>query len=322
MIFRGPFFPCVAHSCAAWHSLAPTSTSMSDFDGTLGVLLLAGLFGMALSGAVCIQTYAYFKNSFHDPRYMKLLVACLWVLDAFDSTLNIHILYHYMVTNYLNPRALSEPVWSLKIHVAFTSISNFAIRTMFIERVFFLSERNIWLTAWLMTTSLASLVVGIVVSIKSFAIDSFLDLSGLSVLFYLNFAMATGSDISLAMAMCIFLYRSRTGFQKTDSILTTLMLYTVNTCVVVAIDATLSLIMYILFPHTFIFLGFYLLISKLYLNAYLASLNGRGKLRPEREDIPSIRRSQISVCQYAVESPSPVVDTSTAAYRDELSDAV
>jgi len=283
---------------------------------------------------------------------MQLLVVCLWLLDTFDSSLNIHILYHYMVTNYMNPLALSEPVWSIKIHVALTSLLNFLIRTMFIERVFFLSERNIWLTSWLMATSLASLVVGVVISVKAFAINSFLDLTGLSDLLYLVFALGTGSDISLAMTMCIFLRRSRTGFQKTDSLISVLMSYTVNTCVVVAIDATLCLIMYILLPHFLIFLGFFLLISKLYLNAYLASLNARAKLRSDkdREDVPSIRRSQISVCRYAVESSSPIVEkrshdrlqtgtsllpvsmptrhphndglgsASTAAYRDGLSD--
>jgi len=32
-------------------------------------------------------------------------------LDTFDSALNIHILYHYMVSNYLNVFALAKPTW-------------------------------------------------------------------------------------------------------------------------------------------------------------------------------------------------------------------
>lgn len=43
---------------------------------------------------------------------------------------------------------------------------------------------------------------------------------------------------------------------------------------------------------------------------YSSSLNARAKLRydRDREDVPSIRRSQISVCQYAVENSSPIIE--------------
>lgn len=33
------------------------------------------------------------------------------LLDTFDSVLNGHILYYYLVTNYLNPLAIMTPVW-------------------------------------------------------------------------------------------------------------------------------------------------------------------------------------------------------------------
>jgi len=123
-----------------------------------------------------------------------------------------------------------------------------------------------------------------------------------------NFATSTGSDISLAVAMCIFLHRSRTGFQETDSTISMLMTYTVNSCVIVAVDATLAMIMYIVMPNNLIFLGFYILMSKLYVNAYLAFLNARAKIRSRKEDIPSVRHSQISICRYAVENSPPIVE--------------
>jgi len=185
---------------------------------------------------------------------------------------------------------------------------NFLIRAMFTEKVFFLSERNIWLSAWLLATSLSDLVMGLVISVKAFAINSFLDIDELSKLFYVNFSTSTGSDISLAVVMCIFLRRSRTGFQETDSMISMLITYTVNTCVIVAVDAMIAMITYIVMPNNLIFYGFYLLMSKLYVNAYLASLNARAKLRSGKEDIPSIRHSQISICRYAVENSSPIVE--------------
>ena len=112
-------------------------------------------------------------------------------LDTFDSALNIHMLYFYMVTNFSNPQALEVPIWcvfkdnskrltyvtsfyrSIKVNQSIEcqygsrlrgnigrsmlpclyvlplwvlsgnpnylsqSISNFLIRTMFTEKIFF-----------------------------------------------------------------------------------------------------------------------------------------------------------------------------------------
>ncbi|KAF8154736.1 hypothetical protein B0H34DRAFT_799487 [Crassisporium funariophilum] len=268
--------------------------TLPAFDNTLGSLLVGGLLAMALWGITCVQTYNYFLSCTGDRLYLKSMVAFLWVLDTFDSALNGHILYYYMVSNYANPLAMFTPVWSVIIHVAITTISNFVIRAMFISRVFRLSNRNYWLTGWILATSFSDLVVGIVITVKAFGIASYLELNTLSSLLYTTFALGTGSDLSLAVALCWLLRQQRTGFRRTDSLIKVLMMYTVNTGMIVAIDAALGMIMYIVMPNNFIFLGFYLLLSKLYVNAYLATLNARENLRERKDDMVSIHLSQIS----------------------------
>ncbi|KAF8811121.1 hypothetical protein BYT27DRAFT_6455435 [Phlegmacium glaucopus] len=282
--------------------------STPKVDNTLGALLLGGLFAMALWGVTCSQTYSYFMYPFRDPRHMKLMVVLLWLLDTLDSALNAHILYCYMVRNFWNQFAMYKPTWSVNIHVAMTTITNFIIRTMFMEKVYFLSDRNICLTAGLMAISITDLVVGLVVTVKAFGITSFLDIDDLSNLFYLMFALGIAGDLSLAVTLCLLFRRNRTGFQGTDSMISSLVLYAVNTGVIVVINASLGMIMYILMPNNLIFLAFYLLQSKLYLNAYLATLNGRVKLRSGKGGRVSIHLSQISNCQYAVESSSPTFE--------------
>lgn len=42
-------------------------------------------------------------------------VAALWILDTFDTALCCHILYHYLVSNFLNPAAMTSPVWSILV---------------------------------------------------------------------------------------------------------------------------------------------------------------------------------------------------------------
>lgn len=281
---RGPSYP-----------VAIESNTLPKFDNSLGALLIGGMLAMALWGVTCVQSYSYFTSPSKDRRFIKFMVAFLLILDTFDSALNTHVLYYYTVSNYDNPFALLVPVWSIIIHVTITSLSNFIIRTMFAFRVYWLSKGSIPLTGWIMTVSTTDLVVGIIITVKAFRIHSFPELKKISPLMYLTFAVGTSSDLSLALALCYLLNRSRTGFRKTDSLIKVLMFYTVNTGMIVALDASLGMIMYIVMPNNLIFLGFYLLMSKLYLNSYLAALNARGDLRDKRDDTSvSIHISQIS----------------------------
>ncbi|KAF9043028.1 hypothetical protein BJ165DRAFT_216778 [Panaeolus papilionaceus] len=264
------------------------------FDNTLGALLLGGLFAMALWGVTCVQTYTYYMYTTRDHRAIKLLVALLWLLDTFDSALNIHILYFYMVSNYINPVALFKPVWSILIHVAVTAASNFLIRSMFLIRVYRLSHKNILLTGGILAISMADFVISLTIAIKAFGLTSFPELERLSPLMYSTFAAGTGSDLFLAIALSCLLYQSRTGFKRTDGLIRVLMMYTVNTGMIVAIDATLGMIAYAAMPNNLIFLGFYLLLSKLYVNAYLATLNARKSLRTKHDETLSFKLSNVT----------------------------
>lgn len=272
------------------------SLSLADlkFDNTLGALLVAGLVASSLYGVTCVQMYNYFNKGAKDTVWLKWMIAFLWALDTFDAALNGHFLYFYMVTNYLKPTAMMTVVWSVIAHVAATSISNFIIRTMFAHRVWMLSEENIWLTGLIMGVSTTDLVVGLIITVKAFQNTSFMDLQALSSLFYVSFAAGTGADLLVALSLCFYLWRSRTGFQRTDSLIQSLMTYTINTGLLVAIDAAAGMIAYAVMPHNFIFLGFYLLLSKLYLNSYLATLNAREGLRKNMDEPVSIHLSHIS----------------------------
>jgi len=283
------------------------------FDNTLGALLIGGLTAMALWGITCVQTFTFFTRKHHDQDHLALsfMVAFLCVLDTFDSALNAHILYFYMVSNYLNPTAITKPVWSVLIHVTITSISNFIIRTLFAQRVYKLSHGNIPVTALIMALSVTDVVSGFVITIKAFGIASYMELDKLSHIMYLIFATGTASDASIAIALCTILYKSRTGLSKTDSLIKSLVMYTVNTGLIVALDATLGMVLYIVMPRNFIFLGFYLLLSKLYLNSYLACLNAREDLRAKIDQTVTIHLSQVSAGLSGHHYSAPTIPPST-----------
>ncbi|KAK0458293.1 uncharacterized protein EV420DRAFT_1544765 [Desarmillaria tabescens] len=252
---------------------------MAGFDETLGALLVGGLVGYgALGYNLRADVYVL-----HDESERSDGVQVSYCIPSYLGHVRLGVERAHSL--FLSRQELFEPFGYLcadlvcYLHVAITSISDFIIRSMFARRVYRLSSGNKVITLWIAAVSVTDLVCGIVITAKAFGISSYLELDKLSSLLYLNFAAGTTSDVSVALALCYYLYASRTGFQRTDSLITILMAYTVNTGLVVAVDAALGIVTYAAMPHNLIFLGFYLLLSKLYLNSYLASLNARQGLR-------------------------------------------
>ncbi|TFY79777.1 hypothetical protein EWM64_g4238 [Hericium alpestre] len=147
-----------------------------------------------------------------------------------------------------------------------------------------------------MVSSLADLVIGLVITGKAFRLDSMVQLKSLAPLFYANFATSFFSDLFTALALCFYLYRSHTGYHtSTDSVVTTLMLYAINTGLFTGIDACCGMITYITMPTNFVFITFYLSAGKLYINAYLASLNSRKALRQRADKTDPLQALSIPV---------------------------
>ncbi|TFK72628.1 hypothetical protein BDN72DRAFT_302904 [Pluteus cervinus] len=253
------------------------SFTRTSLDKDLGALLIGGLVAMALWGVTCIQTYQYFTRKSLDGPAFKTKIAFLSALDIVDSTLTAHILYHYMVANYSNPLALLSEIWSALAGV--TTVSDFIIRTMFTLRVYKFGNKNLIVTAWITILSLTGFVSGVYITIEAARTDSFMRLQRLSAVMCLNFASSNLADLTIAISLCYLLSRSRTGFRRTDSILRVLILYTMNTGLIVALDTSLLLAAYVMLPQSFVFFGFYFPLSKLYLSSYLAGLNARAALR-------------------------------------------
>ncbi|KAI0049363.1 hypothetical protein FA95DRAFT_1677629 [Auriscalpium vulgare] len=281
------------------------------WDNKLGALLIGGLVSGVLFGITCMQSYTYFDRYPGDRWHLKTFVGALWVLDAFDFALTSDILYWYLVTNYTNPYALlGKPVWSLAAHVLVTSVVNF----MDVCPTNLETNMNIILTAGIVLTSMLDLVVGFIITAKTLHFVSLDELSTESTLFYIDFAAGAGSDIYVAVALSYYLARSRTGFNtRTDSIVNILLLYTINTGLLTAADATLGMILYIAMPDNFIFIAFYFQLSKLYTNAYLATLNNRNTLREKTTDSDGI----VSIHLSRMTQPSRgAVDAERTAYSE------
>ncbi|KAG8221664.1 hypothetical protein J3R82DRAFT_1948 [Butyriboletus roseoflavus] len=247
----------------------------------LGALLIGGLVAVALWGVTSAQTYIYYQRYPKDPLPLKLIVALLWLLDTFDACMTSHILFSYLVKNYLNPLDIATLVWSVFIHVGVTCIMDAIVRSMFAQQIWKFSGKNIVLTSIVGTITLCILVISLVITIEMFRLQSLTQLHKFSTLLYINFGIGASADLFVAIVLCYYLFMSGIGFRSTDTLLNTLNAYIVTTGLLTSVDVILGTALYALMPKNFMFIGFYCSVAKLYISSYLALLNAREPLQDE-----------------------------------------
>ncbi|KZT03226.1 uncharacterized protein LAESUDRAFT_379142 [Laetiporus sulphureus 93-53] len=96
---------------------------------------------------------------------------------------------------------------------------------------------------------------------------------------YLPLGAATCIDAIFASALCYLLRRCRTGHSKMDSTISVLMLFTVNTGIVTSLCSLTAMAMMAALPDTFAVLSVEFMVTKLYVNSFMAMFNARNSLR-------------------------------------------
>ncbi|KAI0641750.1 hypothetical protein C8Q79DRAFT_989210 [Trametes meyenii] len=124
-------------------------------------------------------------------------------------------------------------------------------------------------------------------SVRLYSIESFLDVKSFSWSLYFGLSVEAGVDLLVAIAQCLLLRSLRTGIRRTDMMLRILITYSINTGLLTSLVAIGALVSYSVSPRNYAYFAFYFVLSKLYVNALLATLNARGSLLEQKRGMPS-----------------------------------
>ncbi|TBU23557.1 hypothetical protein BD311DRAFT_868694 [Dichomitus squalens] len=202
-------------------------------------------------------------------------------LDTLHLLLISHTIYVYAVSGFGNLQALLNPTWSILAHIIVTGISDGIVRGIFCHRIWILSNRNRWLCATIALSSGVAFGGSLAYPIKGFQLQTYSKLEDVSWLLYFSLSTILVTDCIIAATLCILLAARRTVFTRVDLTVRTLILYTVNTGALTTLCALVDLIAYAATPHSFVYITFYFLLPKLFLNSLLATLNARKSLREQ-----------------------------------------
>ncbi|KAJ7755645.1 hypothetical protein DFH07DRAFT_484996 [Mycena maculata] len=258
---------------------------MATIDNTMGSALLGVIGAAGLYGVSCVQTWYYFNRyGSTDLWYIKVLVGLVFAFDSIHQALISHTVYWYVITNHSHPEALSRLVWSILLEVLFNGLIGLIVQSFLTMRVWRLSNRNIALTAVTASLVLAEFGCSVAFTIQSLQLQTWKELGELKGLSMSVNVLGAVADLVIALILVFYLRRSRTGFKKSDHMITKLIFFSVSTGLLTCVCAIASLVSILLWGQTLIYVAFYFSLGRLYFNSVLATLNARKDIRASTDD--------------------------------------
>ncbi|KAF9050854.1 hypothetical protein BDZ89DRAFT_593971 [Hymenopellis radicata] len=262
-----------------------SSGEQSPLDNTMGAMLVGVILSAVLYGVSIVQTLYYYTRYPKDPWYLKLLVATTIFFDTVHQAFITHTMYHYLIVKFYEPTALTEIIWSVILESIPTGVTGSLVQCFYTVRVFRLSKKNYILTGTILLLILANSGSGtawVVLSMTKSTYGGLLEISALTMT--IN-ALSAATDILIAISLCLMLHKSRTGFKSSDTMITRLTLFFMNTGLLTSLCAVGALISLAVSPDSLIYALWYFCIGRLYANSLLAALNARNIIRGRTEDV-------------------------------------
>jgi len=259
---------------------------MADIGRTFGALLVGGITAAVFSGIVTAQTFSYFNTYPKDATEVKLLIGVVWFLDFCHTIFVSTSLWDHLIAHFGSVERIDYVPWSLALTIAFTAILTFLVHLFFIYRIFVLSNRNYFFAIPLTLLACARLCFACLTTAKLITLRSlkrFVELYTFS--FTSGLALSSLIDVLVTGLLC-YLLLSHKQNSNLNGVLDKLLLYTFENGSMTCAAAFTSLVCWLTNHSTsLVFMGLHFVISKLYANSLLASLNTRKGLQANRHPI-------------------------------------
>ncbi|KAJ3525814.1 hypothetical protein NMY22_g10415 [Coprinellus aureogranulatus] len=249
---------------------------------TLGVMQIGTLVAMFLFGIVSLQAQYYLETFGHDDRKLfRGMAAAVWVLELFHTICIGGELYRGTIVFYGNMLGYQN----YPFMGAATLLGGFI--TMIVHIFFCLRVwkalpnplRYIGAVCGLLTCvrAIGAVYLGSRLMLAK-TVREYQELNG----WIISAILATGAaiDVVIALSMVHFLMsRRQTGLGHVAKLVDRLVGYAIRTGVLTSIAALTVLITFQAIGETFVWVGFYVVLAKLYSNSFFSALNERERLR-------------------------------------------
>ncbi|TDL19130.1 hypothetical protein BD410DRAFT_806068 [Rickenella mellea] len=241
------------------------------------------------------ESFHYYRCYPHDHYRLKWLVGVLWAIDTLQLSLSVWVLYWYLVANFGNYENLGIPHWSMDLQTDANTALALCVQLFFARRVYTLGKNKV-LLAIIIVLSLIHFALGVYFTVEGFILKSFATYRKFVWVTCVGVGSAAVADILIAASLCDFLRKSRTGLAPIDTLINTLMIYSINTATVVLVGP----IEYATMPDNLIWLGAFWMMGKRL--SYVQS----GVVKESHISQPEFRHDVLGIAQSI---PYPMIES-------------
>lgn len=254
-------------------------------EAELAPQLIGLAFTAALWGIVCTQTYWYWMHFPNDNSRLRRFILLLWVVDTFDVVLSYRFFYFYAIQSFGNfPSEIIRP-WEFNLEYLTSSTIMLSVQLFFVSKLWSLFSHHWGRYFLLLIVGMGAVAfgAGLGQSIRGFIhpVSSF-DIAKVDeVLPDVQQVTLVATDLSIMVLLSTTLLRKRTGMRRTDNMIVNLVLFAVTQGILTSLFQFLAFVTYITMPDKLIWFAFRYPGVQLYVNAALASLNTRNRIREQ-----------------------------------------
>ncbi|KAJ2913366.1 hypothetical protein MD484_g7046, partial [Candolleomyces efflorescens] len=146
------------------------------------------------------------------------------------------------------------------------------------------SKKNVWITGIIVFLIFAQAGLAIAYCVRAFQLRKVEYSKRLQVIATLSLGSGVITDITIALALCYFLRKLKTGFRKSDSLVNMLSIYAINTGVLTSALSATVVILYNVYPSAMYFMGSYFVLANVYGISFICTLNTRRVVRGKGTD--------------------------------------
>ncbi|KAN0135333.1 hypothetical protein V8E53_006898 [Lactarius tabidus] len=255
------------------------ASAVIDIRNTFGASFIGFIVSVVLFGLTLGQTWIYYWHYWtKDTKSLKFFVAFVTVLDIAFTILTAYVLYWYLVLNFDNVEAAEETVWFTTFQSVIGAIGCTAVQFFYARRIYLVCQ-NIIIPMVIVFICICSFASGIYTNVTLLSTQTQSRYNSLLINVYVGMGCTILVDALITSLMCWALHRKKTGVASTDSMIMTLMAYTMNAGLLSTALGVAMTISFILAPDSMITQGIFWIVSKCYVNSMLAMLNSRNYIR-------------------------------------------
>ncbi|KZP22915.1 hypothetical protein FIBSPDRAFT_952486 [Athelia psychrophila] len=305
---------------------APTEVDVVTQLGPpfIGLLLSTILFGITLLQALLYYTI-YGKQ---DMLFHKLSLSCsrsivvhirhlsalsvlplnsqigaVCAFDALHTALISYAMYNYLIQNALNPSGWTTLSPAMKASIVVNLMLTLMVQTLYVIRL--------WIG------------INIFIAYRTCSLNSLQEWNLLEYQqgVYLALGSLLVTDTIIAASLCLELHTRKTGFIPTDTLLTRYMFYFLNAGAVISLTVIAEITVYTTMQGKGAWFALGLVLPKLYVNCYLAMLNGRPFMRRQGIVDTGHRPSHVSSLRFDPQRRShgtPTLDIQRSGIRYDI----